>query len=40
MIDDKISGKQKGYAFIEFENEKDMHCKFEIVFATNCFAMR
>ena len=27
MIYDKISAKPKGYAFVEFENEKDMHCK-------------
>ena len=31
MIYDKISGKQKGYAFVEYENEKDMHCKLSFV---------
>ena len=29
MITGKDSGKPKGYCFIEFEQEKDMHCKYE-----------
>lgn len=28
LIQDKITGKPRGYAFIEFENERDMHCKY------------
>lgn len=24
---DKENGKPRGYAFIEYENERDMHCK-------------
>ena len=28
MITDK-TGKPRGYCFIEFEQEKDMHCKYE-----------
>ncbi len=28
MVHDKNSGKPRGYAFIEYENEKDMHRKF------------
>lgn len=28
MVRDKISRKPKGYAFIEYENEKDMHGKY------------
>lgn len=23
-----INGKPRGYAFIEYEHERDMHCKF------------
>lgn len=23
----KINGKPRGYAFIEYEHERDMHCK-------------
>ena len=29
VINDKISEKPRGYCFIEFEQEKDMHCKYE-----------
>lgn len=28
MIQDVDSGKQRGYAFIEYEHERDMHCKY------------
>lgn len=28
MISDKKTGKPRGYCFIEFEQEKDMHCKY------------
>ena len=28
MVHDKNSGKPKGYCFIEFEHERDMHCKY------------
>lgn len=28
MITDTDSGKPRGYCFIEFEHEKDMHCKY------------
>ena len=28
MVHDKDSGKPKGYCFIEFEHERDMHCKY------------
>lgn len=27
LVSDKTSGKPRGYAFIEFEHERDMHCK-------------
>jgi U1 small nuclear ribonucleoprotein 70kDa len=27
MIQDKDSGKPRGYAFIEYEHERDMHSK-------------
>ncbi|XP_046910131.2 small ribonucleoprotein particle U1 subunit 70K isoform X2 [Dermatophagoides farinae] len=29
LIHDKISGKPRGYAFIEFENERDMHSAYK-----------
>jgi len=29
MIHDQNTGKPKGYAFIEFEHEKDMHCAYK-----------
>ncbi|KAH9390651.1 U1 small nuclear ribonucleoprotein 70 kDa [Tyrophagus putrescentiae] len=29
IIYDKISGKHKGYAFVEYENEKDMHAAYK-----------
>ena len=28
MVHDKDTGKPKGYCFIEFEHERDMHCKY------------
>jgi U1 small nuclear ribonucleoprotein len=28
MIHDKETGKPKGYCFIEYEHERDMHCKY------------
>ena len=28
MITDQKTGKPRGYCFIEFEHEKDMHCKY------------
>lgn len=28
LVSDKTSGKPRGYAFIEFEHERDMHCKY------------
>ena len=28
MITDAKTGKPRGYCFIEFEHEKDMHCKY------------
>ena len=28
MISDQKTGKPRGYCFIEFEQEKDMHCKY------------
>ena len=28
MIQDKETGKPKGYCFIEYEHERDMHCKY------------
>ena len=31
MVHDKDSGKPKGYCFIEFEHERDMHCKYYIL---------
>ncbi|CAG2103284.1 unnamed protein product, partial [Medioppia subpectinata] len=31
MCVDKVSGKPRGYAFIEFEHEREMHCKFDLI---------
>jgi len=28
MVYDKVSGKPRGYAFVEYEHERDMQCKF------------
>jgi RNA recognition motif-containing protein len=28
VVQDKKTGKPRGYCFIEFEQEKDMHCKY------------
>ena len=33
LISDKNSAKPRGYAFIEYEHERDMHCKYP---TTNC----
>lgn len=32
VIGDKSSGKPRGYAFIEYEHERDMHCKYGLLF--------
>lgn len=31
MVQDKIKGKPRGYAFIEFEHERDMHGKNNVL---------
>ena len=31
MIKNASNGKPRGYAFIEFEKERDMHCKFKLI---------
>ncbi|KAF1399639.1 RU17 protein, partial [Thinocorus orbignyianus] len=28
MVYNKRSGKPRGYAFIEYEHERDMHCEY------------
>lgn len=28
LVHDKETGKPRGYCFIEYEHERDMHCKF------------
>jgi len=28
MVFNKKTGKPRGYAFVEYEHERDMHCKF------------
>lgn len=28
MIHDRVTGKPRGYAFIEYEHERDMHGKY------------
>ena len=33
MISDQKTGKPRGYCFIEFEQEKDMHCKYFVHYA-------
>ena len=30
VVHDKKSGKPRGYAFIEYEHERDMHSKYQI----------
>jgi len=30
MVHDKRTGKPRGYAFIEYEHERDMHCKYTL----------
>ena len=32
VIHDRNSGKPRGYAFIEYEHERDMHCKYLALF--------
>ena len=32
MITDQKTGKPRGYCFIEFEHERDMHCKYLMSF--------
>lgn len=33
IVSDQKTGKPRGYCFIEFEQEKDMHCKYFVHFA-------
>jgi len=33
MAVDKVTGKPKGYCFIEYEHERDMHCKYDFIWA-------
>jgi U1 small nuclear ribonucleoprotein len=28
LVHDKRTSKPRGYAFIEYEHERDMHCKY------------
>lgn len=28
MVSNNVTGKPRGYAFIEYEHERDMHCKY------------
>lgn len=37
MVYNKPSGKPRGYAFIEYEHERDMHCKF--LFNSNLYTV-
>jgi hypothetical protein len=30
LVNDVDSGKPRGYAFIEYEHERDMHCKYRL----------
>lgn len=32
MVFDKVTGKPRGYAFVEFEDEADMHGEFDHFF--------
>lgn len=32
LIHNTINGKPRGYAFIEYEHERDMHCKLLFIF--------
>lgn len=34
MVHDKVTGKPRGYAFVEFEDEVDMHGKLKGIFST------
>ena len=30
MVTNTKDGKPRGYAFVEYEHEKDMHCKYPV----------
>ena len=32
MVTNTTTGKPRGYAFVEFEHERDMHCKYLYIF--------
>ena len=36
LVHDINSGKPRGYAFVEYEHERDMHCKFHCLPLAAC----
>jgi hypothetical protein len=38
LITERSSEKPRGYAFIEYEHERDMHCEYMIFLKTNLFS--
>lgn len=40
MVYNKRSGKPRGYAFIEYEHERDMHCKYIFFWDTFVFCFK
>ena len=32
MVHNMVNDKPRGYAFIEYEHERDMHCKYHVWF--------
>lgn len=31
MVHNTENGKPRGYAFIEYEHERDMHCEYKLI---------
>ncbi len=36
MVNNTTTGKPRGFAFVEFEHERDMHCKYRTIYNNNC----
>ena len=35
MVNNTTTEKPRGYAFVEFEHERDMHCKYKVQYDIN-----